>query len=59
MVSANQLVNFFEPGRPPYRTSGLRVTYHVARTTDGWRFTRSEIELQWIVGELPPVPPET
>ncbi|SHL30411.1 SnoaL-like domain-containing protein [Pseudonocardia thermophila] len=55
VVSANQLVNFFEPGVPPYRTSGLRVTYTVARTDDGWRIVRSRIELQWLIGELPTV----
>lgn len=59
VVSGNQLVNFFEPGRPPYRTSGLRVTYHVARTAAGWRITRSQIELQWLVGDLPSVPSTT
>lgn len=53
-LRANQVVDFFEPGRPPHRTAGLLVTYGVVRTPAGWRIRRSDIELVWMVGELPP-----
>lgn len=55
-VSANQLVHFYERGRPPYRSSGLRVSYVLVRRSSGWRLRRMEITLEWIVGDVPPVP---
>lgn len=55
-VSANQLVHFYERGRPPYRSSGLRVSYALVRRSSGWRLSQMEIRLEWIVGDLPSVP---
>lgn len=55
-VSANQLVHFFEPRQAPHLRSGLRVTYDLVRTQDGWRFARVEMSMLWLIGELPPVP---
>ena len=54
-VAANQLVHFFEPRRPPYRSSGLRVTYEMLRRPEGWRLARMEMTLEWLVGDLPAV----
>jgi hypothetical protein len=55
-LTANQVVDFFEPGQPPYRSAGLRITYGVVRTPAGWRIRRSYIELVWVIGELPGAP---
>ena len=55
-VRANQLVYFFEPGRAPHRTSGLRVEHELRRTDAGWRIARLELALQWLDGDLPPAP---
>ncbi|GAA2815389.1 nuclear transport factor 2 family protein [Crossiella cryophila] len=53
VVHANQVVHFYLQGAAPHRTSGLRVTYTVARRPGGWRLVSSEIRLEWIIGELP------
>lgn len=53
VARANQLVQFFLPGAPPHRTSGLRVRYELARRGDGWRLTGAEHTLAWLVGDLP------
>lgn len=53
VAHANQLVQFFLPGEPPHRTSGLRVRYELARRGDGWRLTGAEHTLAWLVGDLP------
>ena len=53
-VHANQLVHFFRVGEAPYRTSGLRVHYELARRADGWRLVDAEMRLEWLEGE--PVP---
>jgi hypothetical protein len=52
-VTANQLVQFFHAGEPPHRSSGLRLHYDAVRRPDGWRIAAAEIELQWLIGELP------
>jgi ketosteroid isomerase-like protein len=46
-ASANQLVHFYRDGRPPHRTSGLRVACTAARTPAGWRFSEARITLAW------------
>ncbi|WP_031508540.1 nuclear transport factor 2 family protein [Streptomyces megasporus] len=46
-VTANQLVYFFRPGKPPHRTAGLRHTLTAARTPAGWRIARNDITLLW------------
>jgi hypothetical protein len=52
-VTANQLVQFFQPGEAPHRTSGLRLRYEVVRRPEGWRLARAEIDLAWLIGTLP------
>ena len=52
-VTANQLVEFFQPRQVPHRTSGLRLTYTLVRRPSGWRLLEAEVELAWIVGALP------
>ena len=53
VVEANQLVQFFQPGSAPHRTSGLRLRYEVVRRPAGWRIIAAEIDLAWLIGELP------
>ena len=53
IVRANQLVHFCRPRQPPHRTSGLRVEYRLARCAGGWRPVGADIDLEWLIGELP------
>ena len=53
VVAANQLVQFFEPGQAPHRSSGLRVGYRLVRRPEGWRIARVDVALEWIIGDLP------
>lgn len=53
VVTANQLVQFFQPGQAPHRTSGLQVAYEAVRRADGWRLSSLQIDLAWIIGTLP------
>lgn len=52
-VTANQLVQFFQPDEAPHRTSGLRLRYEVVRRPEGWRIAVAEIALAWLIGTLP------
>lgn len=52
-VTANQLVQFFQPGEAPHRTSGLRLRYDVVRRPGGWRIAAADIDLAWLIGTLP------
>lgn len=52
-VTANQLVQFFQPGAAPHRTSGLQVAYEAVRREEGWRLSVLQIDLAWIIGTLP------
>jgi hypothetical protein len=52
-VTANQLVQFFQPGEAPHRTSGLRLRYEAIRRPDGWRIAVADIELAWLIGTFP------
>lgn len=53
VVQANQLVQFFRPGQPPHRTSGLQACYGMARRAAGWRITSVDISLAWLIGDMP------
>lgn len=56
-VEANQLVQFVRaPGAAPHRSSGLRLRHTVVRTPAGWRMQRCDMELRWLVGDLPAAP---
>ncbi|REE97826.1 nuclear transport factor 2 family protein [Thermomonospora umbrina] len=46
-VTVNAFVHFFEPGKEPHRTSGLRNVFSAVRTEAGWRFSRAEMSLMW------------
>ncbi|GAA3221975.1 nuclear transport factor 2 family protein [Actinocorallia longicatena] len=46
-ASANSLVYFFRDGRPPHRTSGLRLNCTAVRTPGGWRLGEARITLAW------------
>lgn len=47
-ASANSLVYFYRDGRPPHRTSGLRMAHSAVRTPAGWRFREVRIMLAWM-----------
>jgi hypothetical protein len=49
-ASANQLVHYYRTGQPPHRSSGLHLTYTVARTPAGWRFREGRVTLAWTEG---------
>ncbi|MFD0685880.1 nuclear transport factor 2 family protein [Actinomadura fibrosa] len=46
-ASANSLVYFYRDGRPPFRSSGLRLGCTAVRTPSGWRFRELRITLAW------------
>jgi hypothetical protein len=46
-ASANQLVHYYRAGEPPHRTSGVRLAYTVAHTSNGWRFREGRLTLAW------------
>jgi hypothetical protein len=42
---------------PPLRASlGEVYTFGLARTLDGWRLSRIEVDPRWVSGDLPPTP---